>query len=129
MKHYVVTKKDDGKVEAKCYTTDEYYALKVYPRIVSRIPYHSPLGFDYGYRGSGPADLAIALLAHYMCESKRKVLAFLKGKGTACVAAIYHQEFMDATVACWDYEMKEHTISSEEIHDILLTIMKVPFNS
>jgi len=26
---------------------------------------HSPTGFEWGYGGSGPADLALSLLAHY----------------------------------------------------------------
>lgn len=30
---------------------------------LKHLPYHSPDGFEWGYCGSGPADLAIALLA------------------------------------------------------------------
>ena len=29
------------------------------------IIYHSPTGFEYGYAGSGPADLAFSILADY----------------------------------------------------------------
>ena len=29
---------------------------------------HSPTGFDVGYEGDGPADLALAILAHYFEE-------------------------------------------------------------
>jgi hypothetical protein len=35
----------------------------------SRLPhvaYHSPTGFSWGYGGSGPADLALSILAHHL---------------------------------------------------------------
>lgn len=50
----------------------------------------SPSGFEYGYRGSGPAQLAIAMLAHayddeFACEYyqqfKREVVAALPEDG------------------------------------------------
>lgn len=50
----------------------------------------SPAGFEWNYRGSGPAQLAIALLAHafsdeFACEHyqrfKREVVAELPGDG------------------------------------------------
>ena len=34
---------------------------------------HSPTGFDWGYCGSGPAQLALAILAHH-CESDEEAL-------------------------------------------------------
>jgi hypothetical protein len=33
------------------------------------IEHHSPDGFEWGYGGSGPADLALSMLAHAMGES------------------------------------------------------------
>jgi hypothetical protein len=52
---------------------------------------HSPTGFEWGYGGSGPAQLALALLADCLgdderaCvlhqEFKRKVVANLHGRG------------------------------------------------
>ncbi len=50
---------------------------------------HSPMGFNYGYGGSGPAQLALALLADALGDDKRalrfyqdfkfKVIGRLKG--------------------------------------------------
>jgi hypothetical protein len=36
---------------------------------------HSPTGFEWGYRGSGPAQLALALLADALRRPARRVLA------------------------------------------------------
>ena len=32
---------------------------------VPHVLWHSPNGFEYGYAGSGPADLALSILAHF----------------------------------------------------------------
>jgi hypothetical protein len=37
-------------------------------RTLRHIPFHSPLGFGWGYHGSGPADLALAILVDYLQE-------------------------------------------------------------
>lgn len=52
---------------------------------------HSPTGFEWGYGGSGPAQLALALLADCLDndeqavqlhqEFKRKLVAYLEGHG------------------------------------------------
>jgi Family of unknown function (DUF6166) len=34
---------------------------------------HSPTGFEWGYGGSGPAQLALALLAHHLQDDARAV--------------------------------------------------------
>ena len=36
---------------------------------LTHYPYHSPDGFEWGYTGSGPADLALALLADVLGEA------------------------------------------------------------
>jgi uncharacterized protein DUF6166 len=41
---------------------------KVRKRTLRHIPYHSPEGFEMGYGGSGPADLALAILVDYFGE-------------------------------------------------------------
>ena len=46
---------------------------------------HSPGGFEWGYRGSGPAQLALALLAH--------------GAGDDVFALARHQEFKEDVIA------------------------------
>lgn len=42
------------------------------------IPHHSPTGFEWGYGGSGPADLALAILADYFGETPEAVKASLE---------------------------------------------------
>ncbi len=41
---------------------------KVRKRKLRHIPFHSPSGFSWGYGGSGPADLALAILVDYLRE-------------------------------------------------------------
>jgi len=48
---------------------------------------HSPDGFEYGYSGSGPAQLALALLADAL--------------GNDYLATWLHQPFKERTVAAW----------------------------
>jgi hypothetical protein len=48
---------------------------------------HSPDGFEWGYGGSGPAQLALALLAHATADSDR--------------AVDLHQQFKSEVVAGW----------------------------
>ena len=37
-------------------------------RALRHIPFHSPAGFEWGFQGSGPADLALAILVDYFRE-------------------------------------------------------------
>lgn len=46
---------------------------------------HSPTGFEWGYAGSGPAQLALALLAHHLHDDNE--------------AVALHQEFKRAVIA------------------------------
>lgn len=50
---------------------------------------HSPTGFSWGYSGSGPAQLALALLLDATSEPDK--------------ALSYYQEFKQAIVAGWDF--------------------------
>lgn len=59
---------------------------------------HSPDGFNWGYAGSGPAQLALALLLEET------------GSGDA---QVWYQFFKREVVARWE---DEWTITSEEIH-------------
>lgn len=51
---------------------------------------HSPTGFEWGYSGSGPAQLALALLAHALEDDDR--------------AFQHHQRFKFKHVASFDAE-------------------------
>ncbi len=69
-------------------------------RPLTHIPYHSPDGFEWGYAGSGPADLALAILADYFEEPPEFVLAALRSMWTPrSKAAALHQSFKEQFVA------------------------------
>ena len=53
---------------------------------------HSPTGFEWGYGGSGPAQLALAILLHY---------AGAEGRHSASWAVRHHQAFKWHFVANW----------------------------
>jgi hypothetical protein len=60
---------------------------------------HSPLGFEWGYEGSGPAQLALALLMDHL------------GDAEAAIAG--HQRFKRKAVARFDRD--EWSMTSDEI--------------
>ncbi len=69
-------------------------------RLLTHVPYHSPDGFEWGYAGSGPADLALAILADYFEEPPEFVLAALRSMWTPrSKAAALHQSFKQQFVA------------------------------
>jgi len=47
------------------------------------VVFHSPTGYEWGYGGSGPADLALSILTHYLGDQRQ--------------AELLHQEFK------WDF--------------------------
>ncbi len=60
------------------------------------INHHSPDGFEWGYGGSGPADLALAILVDFLEEDPKEVLVSLKtGQGEPSAAVHAHQRFKD----------------------------------
>jgi hypothetical protein len=64
---------------------------------------HSPSGFEWGYAGSGPAQLALALLADHL--------------GDDDAAVSLHQDFKSQVVASLPY--RGWTLSSEQIRNAL----------
>jgi hypothetical protein len=50
---------------------------------------HSPSGFEWGYGGSGPAQLALALLADHLSDDDQAVLHYQDFKRTV-VAGLPH---------------------------------------
>ena len=64
---------------------------------------HSPTGFEWGYAGSGPAQLALAILADH-CKDDAKALNF-------------HQRFKWALIAELPY--KEWILTSDDIERAL----------
>ena len=68
---------------------------------------HSPTGFGWGYDGSGPAQLALALLADALADDDRAVRL--------------HQEFKFKVVACWP-EGERWWITAEQIAAVVKVI-------
>lgn len=69
-----------------------------------RIVCHSPDGFQWGYGGSGPADLALNMLFDYLLRTHCK--------GARCMAVDLHQSFK------WDFiarQGRELSITGAEI--------------
>lgn len=61
MKTYEANRSVSGRIVfVKCHGMDVKYQLD--PRPSQKIINHSPDGFEWGYRGSGPAQLALAIL-------------------------------------------------------------------
>jgi uncharacterized protein DUF6166 len=69
----------------------------------------SPTGFEWGYGGSGPAQLALALLAHATCDDE--------------LALRQHQEFKWRVTAKLDRN-SEWTLSREMVLEISLQITR-----
>lgn len=61
---------------------------------------HSPDGFEFGYAGSGPADLALSILADYFGEkpTKEQLRAGWLHE-TPCKCVLLHQAFKSAFIA------------------------------
>jgi uncharacterized protein DUF6166 len=81
-----------------CYRSDGENGIRVAisPASSLQVANHSPTGFEFGYPGSGPAQLALAIL-----------LDFLDGE--AHRAAWHHQAFKFRFVARWSGDRAEIT--------------------
>jgi hypothetical protein len=62
---------------------------------------HSPSGFEWGYLGSGPAQLALAILCDYLGEPQ--------------LALRFYQELKEDTVARWKGD--EWTLTEQELEE------------
>ena len=54
---------------------------------------HSPTGFNWGYGGSGPAQLALAILADH-CQDDERALNFYQRYKWAVIAELPHREWI-----------------------------------
>ena len=72
---------------------------------VQHVVYHSPTGLEYGYGGSGPADTALSILAHfYGADPKRLSMKLRHGRAQEWTEAErraihFHQDFKRAFIA------------------------------
>jgi len=107
MKHYRVERKAELGVVAKVVAELQEYPL---PHIVC----HSPTGFETGYGGSGPGDLALAILADHFGEEERHVRHGIGPRASR--AARLHTLFKFDFIAPRPLLVGEaYTITSEEI--------------
>ena len=70
---------------------------------------HSPTGFEWGYGGSGPAQLALAILADHLADNEQ--------------ALNFYQRFKWAVVA--ELPRQEWTLTSDEIDTALHEIREL----
>lgn len=96
MKTYTVIRSTSG-AEVGCTVVDENFAGA---RLVKHVVLHSLTGFETGYAGSGPADLALSILANYYEVSDGQIAAAIScwhlhnvGGGDAERALLFHQAF------------------------------------
>nr|PZM89394.1 MAG: hypothetical protein DIU77_19195 [Thermocrispum agreste] len=81
-------------------------AVTVNGRPLGHVVRHSPTGFEWGYDGSGPADLALSILTDYLSRAGRDVRvkdmpeAVVGRKGRELLAERLHQGFKRDVVAC-----------------------------
>jgi hypothetical protein len=83
------------KVYAAVRGLDGYLRITVNGQPLRQVVYHSPTGMEWGYAGSGPADLALSILADFFGEQpSHRDIYFGLGK---CVRL--HQRFKFAVIA------------------------------
>ena len=88
MRRWEVVRRD-GTVRLFEFDSGNDSMLEIMPSESLKVVNHSPCGFEFGYGGSGPAQLALAILLRY----------YGKGKRMAGVAEWQHQSFKWAFVA------------------------------
>ena len=69
---------------------------------------HSPTGFEWGYCGSGPAQLALALLADHLADKQEALNCYQRFKW-AVVAELPRQK--------WTLTTDEIDAALQEIHE------------
>jgi Family of unknown function (DUF6166) len=75
MKSYHIHRAGDGRslgeITVKVRAAEREYALT--PARSQEVWNHSPTGFEFGYGGSGPAQLALAILLDFLNDEPRAV--------------------------------------------------------
>jgi hypothetical protein len=104
------------RIEQVCMVRKDAYPLS--PRWSQSVRNHSPAGFNWGYQGSGPAQLALALLLEetevrearraYQ-DFKRQVVSRWGDDQWACTSEAIH-----TWLALW---RKEHEFEDAEVQE------------
>jgi hypothetical protein len=90
---------------------------------LQNVGYHSPDGFEMGYAGSGPADLALTILLDYFGSETKSCRDFIDPSrldAAANKAWRYHQDFKRSFIAPHD---DRTTIASSQI-DLWLSVQE-----
>lgn len=67
---------------------------ELYTNVPHRVVQHSPYGYEWGYAGSGPSDLALNIVENCLRELGHKGKRVKQFDGTCYAAAIQlHQDF------------------------------------
>lgn len=114
MKTYnVIRQGQDQHVGCLVVVQDGSFASHSYD--LPHVKYHSPAGLEYGYAGSGPADLALSILADHFNEDAGKLAHELRTLGRPSSPAwVYHQDFKWDVIAGKD-RAKPWSINSENV--------------
>ena len=96
---YVVQQNDTGVGAIECQIVSQDSSDEV----LSNLGYHSPEGFQIGYGGSGPADLAYSILVDYFVRTLMPN-GVIDLAGTKRRVEVLHQQFKRDLVAT----AKEH---------------------
>lgn len=68
--------------------------INLWTNVPHTVIHHSPTGFEWGYGGSGPADLALNILEHYFSVMSIEGPRVDCYRGTVCAWAwVLHQDF------------------------------------
>lgn len=125
MKTYTVIRSNSGEVG--CVVSDGTGTATV----LRRCAYHSQTGFETGYPGTGPADLALSILAdHYNASPEQVEHVGRFGFIGKCVGAekamLYHQCVKFRFIAPFDRKLnpgEQYTITVGELDAYLEEIL------
>jgi hypothetical protein len=105
---YLITRLEDGSIRAQVKSPRKPYSA------LRHICYHSPTGFEVGYGGSGPADLALSILSRHFRETAP--VGIYPQRGRRSRAWHYHQQFKADILAAIELKPgQNHVITSLEI--------------
>jgi Family of unknown function (DUF6166) len=88
-----------GAPHSRCVWVDGVFLS---PSVSQRLWNHSPDGFNWGYEGSGPAQLALAILLHAGLDAPRAVRLHQRFKREHLASLPQgHTFFLDLDVIAW----------------------------
>lgn len=111
MKAYRIIRHDASTVDCRVVEDDRI------PYQLPHIPVHSPTGFNCGYLGSGPSDLALAILVDYFGEDPEQVFDLTRCKVSGTSKALqHHQRFKSDVVAnLFLQDDESYTLTGDQI--------------